>query len=420
MSSDFSFAPERQRERSLSLPEDTPPSSTDRKVSDDFTGKYPYEPLQSKEHIRLLRLEPPVASSTQNIPVISATLREVNLSAVGESPCPPYKALSYEWGSPPSNPSDTPTMLLDNHLIRIRQNLYDALQSILHNHHRLYGESPLYLWVDALCINQLDDWEKGHQVQLMKTIYWDAETVIVWLGMGTACTGEAMELLKMEWKDLHEYMEEGNLSRKERQGITDLYCNATYWRRVWILQEFVLARDYVVLCNRAFVTKRCFERGPKIARWWSVKEARRKSRAHTNRPSPVLFWKAPVERMIALRNLFPRPSEVWEPSGPTLDKWLDTVYSYGFKATDPRDYVFALLGISHDRDDLEIVPNYELSTSEVYGMVISTYEARPRTVSLHHTTKNNLADLLGIARDRALELQQILKAEAEDMSSLED
>ncbi|KAK3950832.1 heterokaryon incompatibility, partial [Pseudoneurospora amorphoporcata] len=101
------------------------------------------------------------------------------LSVVGETPCPTYKALSYEWGLPPSDPSNTPTILLDNYPICIRQNLHDAFQSILYNHHRLYGKSPLYLCVDALCINQLDEQEKGHRVQLMRKIYQTAKMVVV-------------------------------------------------------------------------------------------------------------------------------------------------------------------------------------------------------------------------------------------------
>ncbi|KAK3490901.1 heterokaryon incompatibility protein-domain-containing protein [Neurospora hispaniola] len=401
--------------QSLSSPGDTPSSSTDRKVS-VFTENYPYEPLPSDRHIRLLRFEPPVSSSTQNIPLISATL-QVSWAGPGcrdPSSYQPYKALSYEWGSPPSNPSDARTMLLDNHPIHIRQNLHDALHSILHNHEKLYGTSPFYLWVDALCINQLDDREKGRQVQLMKTIYEAAEMVIVWLGKGTACTDEAMALLKMKEGDLHKYVREGNLSWKERQGLTDLYCDATYWRRVWILQEFALARDYVILCNRAFVTKECFESGLSIAKWWSIRGPRDKSgtEAHTNWPAQDLVYRAPVERMIALGGLLARTP------GPTLDNWLDIVCIHGFKATDPRDYVFAILGISRDGD--EIVPDYELSTTEVYCMAISTREARSRISYDENFSYRDWADLMGISRDRARKLQQKLEEEEEDMSSLED
>jgi hypothetical protein len=38
------------------------------------------------------------------------------------------------------------------------------------------------LWTDAICINQQDLDERGHQVQLMGSIYRNAHMVIVWLG----------------------------------------------------------------------------------------------------------------------------------------------------------------------------------------------------------------------------------------------
>jgi hypothetical protein len=38
------------------------------------------------------------------------------------------------------------------------------------------------LWVDALCINQVDLDEKRHQIALMPGIYTKASTVIMWLG----------------------------------------------------------------------------------------------------------------------------------------------------------------------------------------------------------------------------------------------
>ena len=38
------------------------------------------------------------------------------------------------------------------------------------------------LWVDAICINQEDQTEKGHQVSQMRDIYKGADEVLIWLG----------------------------------------------------------------------------------------------------------------------------------------------------------------------------------------------------------------------------------------------
>src|SRR2546421_582003 len=41
---------------------------------------------------------------------------------------------------------------------------------------------PIVLWVDQICINQLDKSEKSEQVNVMDQIYHTAGEVLVWLG----------------------------------------------------------------------------------------------------------------------------------------------------------------------------------------------------------------------------------------------
>ncbi len=40
----------------------------------------------------------------------------------------------------------------------------------------------VYLWADAICINQKDELEKSHQIVLMEDIYAQAESVYIDLG----------------------------------------------------------------------------------------------------------------------------------------------------------------------------------------------------------------------------------------------
>ena len=52
-------------------------------------------------------------------------------------------------------------------------------------------------WIDAICIDQSNVQERNHQVQLMKVIYSQAESVSIWLGPveeGSLCI-EAKEFL---------------------------------------------------------------------------------------------------------------------------------------------------------------------------------------------------------------------------------
>jgi hypothetical protein len=43
-------------------------------------------------------------------------------------------------------------------------------------------DSTWVLWIDAICINQEDDKERGHQVAIMRDVYSRAIEVLIWLG----------------------------------------------------------------------------------------------------------------------------------------------------------------------------------------------------------------------------------------------
>ena len=95
----------------------------------------------------------------------------------------PYEALSYTWGSP----ERTFTIILNGKTLSITNNLYLALQYL-----RLTDEDRV-IWVDAVCINQENIRERGHQVKQMCRIYSEVEEVIIWLGPGTYETDVFME-----------------------------------------------------------------------------------------------------------------------------------------------------------------------------------------------------------------------------------
>ena len=55
------------------------------------------------------------------------------------------------------------------------------------------------LWIDSICINQEDSEEWDAQVRRMKTIYEQAERVIIWLGKYNEPTDASIRLNLSQW-----------------------------------------------------------------------------------------------------------------------------------------------------------------------------------------------------------------------------
>ena len=94
-----------------------------------------------------------------------------------------YEALSYTWG----NPHTTHCITFESKPFPVTENLYFALEQLRPT------EVPRYLWIDALCIDQLNDVEKSAQVQLMGDIYKRASRVLIWLGKAEDDSDLAMD-----------------------------------------------------------------------------------------------------------------------------------------------------------------------------------------------------------------------------------
>jgi len=126
---------------------------------------YHHKPLEAN-HIRLVKLQPSCRTGRHLV----ALIQTVSLSTADGT----YEALSYAWGDPTS----TPCRLLcgDGSFLSITTNLYQALLNP-----REEKETRL-LWVDAVCISQVNLTEKSEQVKLMQHIYAKAEKVVVFLG----------------------------------------------------------------------------------------------------------------------------------------------------------------------------------------------------------------------------------------------
>ena len=210
-------------------------------VRQQLLSKYPYCRLQANNGIRLLRLD----ADGRGKP-LRGHLLHVSLDVV---PC--YEALSYCWGSP----ERTHKLLTKEGEIHITASLQAALTRL-----RL-PDRPRLLWADAVCINQDDLEEKSEQVLLMPKIYSSASKTIVHLGQQSDRSYLAIYLLERIARTNFSGLSDGaflnpSLAAFGLPPITNAswvalrkFWSRPWFRRVWIVQEFLLAKDVVVICG---------------------------------------------------------------------------------------------------------------------------------------------------------------------------
>ena len=173
---------------------------------------------------------------------------------------PPYRALSYTWGpahggSVPHD-GDRKNLLMGGRNYSIPTNFFLALDSIPERN--LKG----YYWIDALCIDQLNDKERGEQVTMMDEIFQRATAVDVWLGYGYPDTQKVNDIVQ----DLvsHQEQEQKWPSRPKWTKGEDLLLpsdwetlvqilSRRWFHRLWTLQEFVLAKEVNMICGNVSI-----------------------------------------------------------------------------------------------------------------------------------------------------------------------
>jgi len=196
-----------------------------------------YAPLNPDRHeIRLLRILPsPDKNNTIYLTLEVATLDSKLL----------YRALSYEWG-PPDIGSPSTRVYLNSYDVPTTPNLRLALAHL---------EKGPYYWIDALCINQSDNSERGHQVRQMTRIYQQAYGIDVWLGIEEANSRLGIDLINQAesaWSETR-IMSKGSMVQAgwvearladrayaaHWEGLRQVF-QRSYWKRLWIIQELVV------------------------------------------------------------------------------------------------------------------------------------------------------------------------------------
>ena len=179
----------------------------------------------ARKNIRVLHVLPDLSSDA----LIQCTLEETLLTDK-------HTCLSYRWGSEEGQRN----ILVNARLLRIRANLWHFLQLARHN----YADRSL--WIDAICIDQENRRERGHQVSLMGDIYAKAKEVLVYLGRGSSNVGRAMAFLRSDAAMDLQRVTAWTISSSVWDGLVEL-CHLLYWKRVWIKQELINASDATLI-----------------------------------------------------------------------------------------------------------------------------------------------------------------------------
>lgn len=163
---------------------------------------FTYRPLDpDKTEIRLLNVRPDSCLQRSN-DILDCHLEHFTFEA-GQDPIA-YNAISYVWGDPKKQRN----IRLNGQLVGIPESAETALRNALRTLNSSIG--PLYgpygevsvptaanyrFWLDAVCIDQSNLAERGHQVSVMGHIYRCAQLVAIWLGEDDGSTAAALNAM---------------------------------------------------------------------------------------------------------------------------------------------------------------------------------------------------------------------------------
>ncbi|KAK3996250.1 ankyrin repeat-containing domain protein [Cladorrhinum sp. PSN332] len=301
-------------------------------------ASYSYSPIDlSADAIRLLRLFRGYVDDPIRCEIFQTFLHEAESV--------PYEALSYTWGdcnSPLGNVQNDNEIIINEQKAMIGANLYLALCSL-----RQSNEDKI-LWVDAICIDQKNDGEKGHQVRQMSQIYAKAQTVQIWLGSATSNTNLLINRMKeldervlkrsdyrrnsrgawfKEWavllKEMGQHIPDGDFISREQQALVELF-QRPWFQRVWIIQEVFNAKRAIIRCGRDTVPTRTFVMAPWLMR---------------------VEIDSHIQAVLDIMPGYLRATSWWR-DRPSLHTLL--IKFQQCRATDPRDKIYALIGIASD------------------------------------------------------------------------
>jgi hypothetical protein len=344
--------------------------------------------IDSKTQTRLLNVKCALPEKFE------CTFEIVSISALANKH---FHALSYTWGEARSA-RDVRPIIVHKQQFYVRTNLWGFLARC----QNLTIDAPIF--IDAICLDQLNNEERSNQVAFMSEIYQNASITHLWLG-------EPYEEHQRKLECFQFNINQGTpTSQWEDDSIIGLtyICSREYWQRLWIVQELLLSKKILIYCGsiifdweslerlaRLPLADACLNHSAPLSFWsaWAIEQPRHFSQQQALENGLFQGWRY-ASSLIHHRFTWRKSrrlvgaEEQWVGEAQGLPLHLAADYFRSQQCRDAHDKIFALLGIL-DRDGRQMVEcNYNIDQEDMFIQVAAAgfvsrwkSESQTRTVS---------------------------------------
>ncbi|KAI9150654.1 HET-domain-containing protein [Paramyrothecium foliicola] len=342
------------------------------------------------------------------------TIESKNLGRTGLA----YQALSYAWGSPVGSQDiflrdiDIP-ILRDNtsevdyialaasriipRRFYIRPNLYHALKRLRSR----FGS--LWLWIDAICIDQDSHREKTHQLSKMLDIYCKSSNVAIWIGenelsqqAADASVGEGMEFVRslINLSALDRIISNHEMSEAVARSCSAFAAllRRDWFGRRWVIQEVSAASRASIQCGSHRMNWIDFADAVElfVTNIEKIRSLYKKTETGQRQPDALRHVESMGAKVIvsSMSNVVRK-----DHNGGIVDRPLQAeslVLNFiHFDASDPRDTVYALLALASDgqfaslnNQPTALYPDYKKTPVQVYMEFVRHCIATKRSLDI--------------------------------------
>lgn len=258
-----------------------------------------------------------------------------------------YITSGYAWGDNTKNE----TIILNGNRMEITTSFDVALRHFRSSEMKSQNFGVRRIWVDALSINQNDELEKTWQVPQISRIFKNAEYALVWLGNEVGASDMAVRTVRSlgaSAKAAFEPMGIPTLDlfrhRSQSPDRFGLALNAllqtTWWKRIWVVQEFAVSEEVVFLCGDVTVGCGYFSQAlvTTVKYWRIIMQKGCTLGANEHRRFMGKLYQDERKRF-----------SIWE---------LLALKRYDMQASDYRDIAYASTGIAKDAAVQHLYPDY--------------------------------------------------------------